>query len=508
MTLADDYDRIQAGLRQIRHRIHQLPDDVRLELLEQLGAIDRLRKTDLKLFLRKNYYVKQDDIINSVLDRVRTKNGKKIHAVLGGNRSGKSVSGALSVLTALETIPGLRVWAATFSDLTIKNQQRLVWDYVNKDAIDYGFYTPSNGFKQRTVTFKNGSILYFKTYEQTAAAFQGDSLDLIWLDEECDWPIFQECLARLTDRQGCLLFTFTSLQGFTRLVDFLYSDSSLIALSTLTLLDNPYISQQSKDEFLAVCDRDEIDSRVYGIVQVKQGLVYKEFSRDIHLISDFDYVRKWKNNRDRYKLIEAIDPHVRTPHHWIRALHDTEEDCLYIVDELQAPQESQAIHEFCALIRAKRGGIAPDYCEIDTASMAPTVIRSAGDDDCDQSENIRQEFYRCGIVTILCLKDNAIGINAVKYRLLQVRDDNGKLKKDPSLYVFRSLSGIQKEFVRYSWGVQSDKVTANKGEINTVKKVDDHYMDLIKYICLRLIVQKTGKSVGQLDCIRDIYRVT
>lgn len=74
------------------------------------------------------------------------------------------------------------------------------------------------------------SSLIFKSFDQRREAFQGTTIDVIWLDEECPRDIYTECLLRTMDTPelpggGIIILTFTPLQGITSLVlEFLASD--------------------------------------------------------------------------------------------------------------------------------------------------------------------------------------------------------------------------------------------------------------------------------------------
>jgi phage terminase large subunit-like protein len=59
--------------------------------------------------------------------------------------------------------------------------------------------------------------------EQRREAFQGTSIEVIWLDEEPDQDIVTECLLRTMDTPtmpggGLLMLTFTPLKGMTPLI--------------------------------------------------------------------------------------------------------------------------------------------------------------------------------------------------------------------------------------------------------------------------------------------------
>lgn len=62
------------------------------------------------------------------------------------------------------------------------------------------------------------SVLGFKSYEQSSTAFEGASIDLVWMDESADLDIYTECLMRTMTVDGCVMITATPLNGLTDLV--------------------------------------------------------------------------------------------------------------------------------------------------------------------------------------------------------------------------------------------------------------------------------------------------
>src|SRR5258707_9945884 len=60
------------------------------------------------------------------------------------------------------------------------------------------------------------SLLRFRTYQAGRTALQGETLDLVWLDEEpADYEGYSECLARISATGGCLMIGFTPLRGMS-----------------------------------------------------------------------------------------------------------------------------------------------------------------------------------------------------------------------------------------------------------------------------------------------------
>jgi phage terminase large subunit-like protein len=62
------------------------------------------------------------------------------------------------------------------------------------------------------------STLGFKAYEQGRKSFEGTGKQCIWVDEECPYDVYIECLARLMTTKGIIWLTFTPLQGLTDVV--------------------------------------------------------------------------------------------------------------------------------------------------------------------------------------------------------------------------------------------------------------------------------------------------
>ena len=62
------------------------------------------------------------------------------------------------------------------------------------------------------------SVLGFKSYNQGRDTFQGTSKDIIWLDEEAPFDVYNECLIRTATTNGLIYTTFTPLMGLSEMV--------------------------------------------------------------------------------------------------------------------------------------------------------------------------------------------------------------------------------------------------------------------------------------------------
>ena len=62
------------------------------------------------------------------------------------------------------------------------------------------------------------STLGFKSYDQGRTKWQGETLDLVWFDEEPPYSIYTEGLTRTNATGGITLITFTPLLGMSEVV--------------------------------------------------------------------------------------------------------------------------------------------------------------------------------------------------------------------------------------------------------------------------------------------------
>ncbi len=71
------------------------------------------------------------------------------------------------------------------------------------------------------------STLGFKSYDQGREKWQGETLDIVWLDEECPMDIYMEALTRTNATGGMIYLTFTPLKGYSDVVSMFLKDSNI-----------------------------------------------------------------------------------------------------------------------------------------------------------------------------------------------------------------------------------------------------------------------------------------
>lgn len=262
--------------------------------------------------------------------------------------SGKTEDGAFYVVNKCLAAPKQRWWvvAKNFSD-SVNVQQRKIWALLPKGEIKYGDYSEVNGFTNKKLIFKNGSIMLFKSYDQKREAFQSDDIDGIWNDEEPPYDIYREERMRLIDRDGEMIFTMTSVKGITQLLEEIFDGHEVINTRYAPLVkehiptviakdgmkfymlwttDNPYVNANRTLQETKLMTRDEIKARIYGLPVNLKGRVYPKFSRDVHVIKFEDIPFH------DCSFITVMDPHDRKPYAIIYAAVDSM-DRVYIFHE-------------------------------------------------------------------------------------------------------------------------------------------------------------------------------
>ncbi len=152
--------------------------------------------------------------------------------LMGANRSGKT--DFASRLTIETLMQGQKtVYVGSQSLPTSKDvQMPRIWHYMpneykaknvalarNRDVNEQISYTKQNGFSNSKITFGNGSNARFISYEMNPAnVFEGQSLNLVWLDEEFLKAFLESARFRLADTRGTMICSFTPVQGWTPVV--------------------------------------------------------------------------------------------------------------------------------------------------------------------------------------------------------------------------------------------------------------------------------------------------
>ena len=304
-------------------KIEQLPES------EQLAVLDALIEKR-----KQKQFIKYFDPWNEQREALKHFTGAtKIWGLLGGNRSGKTILGAfIAVAWALgkDYFKDEPAWEWV-KDLPIPPPPNNIWvvgvgfdvlrDVIWYEKLRHGKahppFVPDDGSVRKfsdgdfQVFFNNGSLLTGKSADAGREKFQSASIDLVWIDEECEKDIFNECFQRTLDCAGKILLTLTPLTDINSgvrepWVFDLYEESkgggANSVFCQLSTLNSPFISAEEKEQIIAKWKGDpEEEARLYGKFVRRSGLVYPQFDRNLFLRPLSDIPKHWVR-------VVSIDP--------------------------------------------------------------------------------------------------------------------------------------------------------------------------------------------------------
>lgn len=380
--------------------------------------------------------------------------GIKILVVAGGNRSGKTEVGAaltMAFAEGKEYFRGDPAWDWV-KDLPIPDKpRRNIWivgldfkllkDVIWREKLLSGANHP--GFlpkddsvvnvleRDMQIEFTDNTAITAKSADSGREKFQSASVDLIWIDEECDAEIFDECYQRTVDCGGVIIVTVTPLIDInsgvkTPWIYNLWEDMKNgrkdIAFVNLSVLDNPIVPEAEKQKLLDKWKgHPEERARLFGEFVRRAGLVYPNFDRKVHL--------KRTNPPPDWYTIVSIDPAATGPTAALWGRVDPSGNIHLYREYLEA---DLPVSEHVANIKLKNRGDKVDLWLLD-----PTW----GSQRTAEAHKTGQQLYRdAGLPVRLACVDRDFGrLNLWEYLQGTVLGPEGRQPKlwiDPSLHEF------------------------------------------------------------------------
>jgi phage terminase large subunit-like protein len=230
----------------------------------------------------------------------------------GGNQQGKTHGGGAGLtFDALGFYPGwyqgrrflepppierpvdFLAWVASTTSITTRDgaQTKLLGDIRQQDGLGTGLIPLDNIVGRPTmargiadfvdtvnVRREGGgrALIRFKTFEMDRKAFQGESVDEIWLDEDPgDDVVYGECLARITATRGQIIFTATPTLGVTPVRKRFKERMPGTAEVLMTIDDATHIPAELRAAVIARYKASERATRAYGADMQGEGAVFE-----------------------------------------------------------------------------------------------------------------------------------------------------------------------------------------------------------------------------------------
>lgn len=181
------------------------------------------------------------------------------------------------------------------------------------------------------------SIIAFKSYEQGREKWQGESLDVVWFDEEPPANLYFEGLTRTNATGGMAYMTFTPLLGMSDVVSrFLIDQPPGTQVIKMTIDDAEHYTQEQRDAIISSYPSHERDARAKGIPTLGSGIIFPIIEDEI-IVDPFKVPDYWKH-------VAGIDFGWDHPTGAAKLAYDADNDVVYLTADYRANELTPVLH--------------------------------------------------------------------------------------------------------------------------------------------------------------------
>lgn len=181
------------------------------------------------------------------------------------------------------------------------------------------------------------SMLVFKGYMDGREAWQAETLDFVWFDEEPPEDIYSEGLTRTNNTKGIVYLTFTPLLGMTFVVLRFWNKQNGTALVMMTIDDVEHLSAQEKIEIVEAYLPHEREARANGIPMLGSGKVFT--TEEAFLLEPV-----LEEIPDHWEQIIGLDFGWDHPTAATRLVYEKENDVIHVVSAYRQKKQTPIIH--------------------------------------------------------------------------------------------------------------------------------------------------------------------
>jgi phage terminase large subunit-like protein len=175
-----------------------------------------------------------------------------------------------------------------------------------------------------------------KTYQMEAKGWRGKTLDGVWLDEECNQDIFDECLTRVLVKKGIIMKTVTPVLGVSGVVRHFVEGGPGIYLRNVTWDDAPHLDEEEKERLWASYPPHVRETRSKGVPMLGTGAVYP--------VSDDDIIIPYFPLPQHYYRINGLDFGIDHPAAGAFCALDRDTDTFYVYDVYRQSGQTAIYH--------------------------------------------------------------------------------------------------------------------------------------------------------------------
>lgn len=188
------------------------------------------------------------------------------------------------------------------------------------------------------------SSLTLKSYDQGRIRWQGETLHLVWFDEEPDEEVYSEGVTRTNATKGIVYLTFTPLLGMSQVVTrFLKEKPFGTHVTNMTIYDALHYTEEERKAIIAAYPKHEREARAMGVPIMGSGRVF-DTPEDTFAILSPMIPPHWPR-------LAGMDIGWDHPTAVVWMAWDRDTDVVYLYDAYKASETTIAVH--AATIKGK-----------------------------------------------------------------------------------------------------------------------------------------------------------
>lgn len=394
------------------------------------------------------------------------KDTHRFRVVCAGRRVGKTVLAVEEIVGKAVSKDGMRI---VYLAPTIQQARDICWEQLKTRMRPVTKKVTESPSFDMEVHTQDGGTGYVKLRSWEAVeSLRGQAFDFIVVDEIAMmrnwWGNWNEVIRpTLTDTKGEVLFLSTP-KGYNHFYDLFLreADDEDFKSFHFTSYDNPNLPKEELDDAKDQMGEDQFAQEYLADFRKQEGLVYKSFRRDRHVI---DYEPEKVS-----AVLGGIDFGWNNPSAIVKIVRD-HNDNYFIVDEWKRTNKTEDdIAEWAVAMGLDN--VYPD-------PERPSAIQKLRD-------------YNLNVKEVKKDKDSVeAGIDMVNQLIKQ-----GKLK------VHKSCVATIEEFETYRWKEKPRTATEDLNAPEQPEKANDHLMDALRYVIYMDYGKKKGPTSEQLRAFR------
>lgn len=368
------------------------------------------------------------------------KSDKRFVLYSGGIGAGKTICGCIKSIFSIAKYPnslGL-ICAPTYPMLSLSTMR--TFDKICPDELIH-----NRKINEKIYTFVNGSQIAFRSLDKEHK-LRGPNISWIYVDEgtEIKKDIFLQLLGRLRESENAQIFMTTNPSGYGNYLyeDYVEKPSDNTEVIFTNTLENIYLPKDYVEDLKKTYTGDFYKRFVLGEWGSIEGLIYKEFSPSVHVLTQMPEF----TDKDQFYI--GIDWGVSNPTAILFMYR--REDEWYVVREYYLKDAPAYVH-------AENIKIILRELNIELKNVAGILIDPS-------AQGLKLELKLNGIYCTNAKNDVWQGINKIQSCLINKK-----------LFISYSCKNLIKEF-------QSYKINERAQTKETPIKENDHCLDALRYV--------------------------